>query len=133
MTCDFNSLRNKKTNIYKPAFIDAKALDQHVRIKHGLKAPISGFVDGSGVCPACNTKFVTRLRCLRHLTDARRPTCRDKILAGGWPLVPQHDIQTFEQIDRDARRSARQSGNSHALSVTSATRADGRRVGRVQI
>ena len=37
------------TCAHRPAFVDAKALAQHNRVKHGSKAPISAFVDGSGV------------------------------------------------------------------------------------
>ena len=100
------------------------------RIKHKVKAPIAAYVDGSGVCPACKTVFHTRIRCLAHLTDSRRPRCREVILSGSWPQLSQSMLEQLEEVDRNARREAQRNGKTHPTAKGSAKRADGRIIGR---
>ena len=119
-------------NGISPCFQSAKALAMHCRIKHGVKNPMRFFVDSDGVCPCCKTNFQTRLRCLAHLSDTRRPKCRDEILPGAMPPLTIEAVRRLDDIDRNEQRKAWRSGHSQPLATTPAVTATGRLTGRVQ-
>ena len=58
----------------RPAFFSDKALKQHQRIKHGVTNIMKYYVHCTS-CPVCRRFFVTRLRCIAHLSDKRRTKC----------------------------------------------------------
>ena len=116
----------------RPAFASAKALHQHCRKMHGYRDPTAKYINGSGVCPACKTNFKTRLRVLAHVSDVRRPKCRDVILSGAFPEMSCADLSKLALADREARKQARRDGHTHPLAVGSATTARGKRIGHVQ-
>ena len=75
-------------------FVTEQALKQHRRIKHGVKLHIASFIDGSGICPACQTNLVTRQRVLKHVSDKRRTKCSNRLLSGVFPAV-DHEILVY--------------------------------------
>ena len=113
------------------AFASHKALLQHCRIAHKQRVQVRLFIDDSGVCPACSMNLVERYRVIRHVTDRRRPRCRDHILASLDPLDTSL-VQTWEDRDRARLRQARQEGSTHILASGSASTAAGKRIGGVQ-
>ena len=109
-----------------------KAIEQHMRMKHGFKKPVKQFVDSSGICPICKTNFQQRLRVIAHLSDRRRPRCRERVLKGETPAVPEDVLADLERQDRELLRCAWREGSSHAIAVGSARTATGKRTGHVQ-
>ena len=115
----------------RPCFSSAKALASHMRARHGARSPIKRYVDDSATCPSCKTFFCTRIRVIKHLSDSRRPTCRDRILADDALLLPMSLFQKLEARDRVLRREALHSGHTHPIASGSACTAAGRRIGSV--
>ena len=113
------------------AFASHKALLQHRRVAHKQRAQVRLFIDDSGACPARSMNLVERFRVIRHVTDKRRPRCRDYILASLDPLDSSL-VQAWEDRDRARLRQARQQGSTHILASGSAHTAAGKRIGRVQ-
>ena len=111
--------------------LSAKALASHMRARHGARSPIKRYVDDSATCPSCKTFFCTRIRVIKHLSDSRRPTCRDRILADDALLLPMSLFQKLEARDRVLRREALHSGHTHPIASGSASTAAGRRIGSV--
>ena len=62
------------------SFATQKALNLHCRTVHKFRAPWASRI-GSSVCPACGKDFQSRVRCLNHLGDSRRPKCSAWVLA----------------------------------------------------
>ena len=114
----------------KPRFATDRALQSHMRAKHGHRNQIKLFVS-CGTCPVCATKFVDRLRCIAHLSDKRRPKCRDILLNGSYPTVSVEKLVELDSQDRELRHSAWKSGRSHHIAASPAMAADGRIVKRV--
>ena len=114
---------------HHPAFASSRALQTHMRAKHGSRSPVQRFVPSS-VCPVCKTDFVHRLRCLGHLAD-KRLKCREILLAGGFPPVPEEALEQLRLQDLEARRLAYRAGRSHVIATRPATRPDGTVVGKV--
>jgi len=114
-------------------FPTARALGSHRRIKHRVLCEQRHFAPESGVCPACDTQFRSRLRLLAHLCDTRRTCCWDQVRGNSrLRLAPT----LVERLDRDAnkaRLAAHRSGHSHDLAVGAAIRADGRITGRARL
>jgi hypothetical protein len=73
-----------------PSFSTAKARDQHLRVKHGITSSVKMYIDGSGICPICMTNFRSRSRVIAHVSDTRRPKCRNKIFRGRVPQTFRH-------------------------------------------
>jgi hypothetical protein len=115
----------------QPAFASLKALASHQRSKHGIRNPMRAFANVDGRCPICCTGFRTRLRLLAHLSDTRRPKCRDAALAGAVQPLPAKRILELDALDKVARREAHRQGYSHPIAVGTARTADGRRTGHV--
>eukprot|EP00973_Karenia_brevis_P028821 3974320-Karenia_brevis.AAC.1 len=86
-----------------PAFATAKALASHQRVVHGVRSPMRAFADAHGECPVCKSKYGTRLRLLAHLSDSRRPRCRNDLLSGQYPTLTDERIKELDAIDRVAR------------------------------
>ena len=120
-------------NLCSPAkaFATEKACDSHCRSKHGMVSCIPKYINGSGICPACGTKFQSRIRVIAHLSDKRRPACRDRVLNGEFPLLPEQLFVQLQEADRHTRKMALHDGHTHPIAQASAVKADGRRVGRV--
>ena len=115
----------------RPAFATEKALACHMRTKHGIRSPVKQYIDGSGICVVCHTDFQTRIRVISHLSDIRRPKCRNILLSGTFePLLI--DVQhALEELDRTTRREALQAGHTHPIACGSARMKDHKRIGHV--
>ena len=90
-----------------------RALKSHCRTKHAHRNPVSKFIDASGICPSCQTNYHTRLRVLSHVTDKRRLTCRNYILAGNCTITTEQELQKCVITDRAARLQAQRAGRTH--------------------
>ena len=93
-----------------------KALDSHSRSKHGARSDLRKYVGSDAVCPACRVKFSTHLQALAHLSDkrssrsGRRVPCATTLAAGGFPTIPQDELDRLDELDRVSRRDAQRSG-----------------------
>ena len=112
----------------KCMFPSARALASHRRSKHGARSEFRKFVPSS-VCPACGTYFSTRVRCLGHISDNRRPKCADWLLKHG-TAVPPATLVRLDETDRVHRREAQQQGLSGPRATAPARNAQGRVIGR---
>ena len=76
---------------------------------------------------------MTRLRLLAHLPDARRPKCRNGILAGSFERarLTQDAVDRLDAVDARLRTEALKQGHSKPIAVGKATTADGKTVGHV--
>ena len=110
-------------------FASSRALESHQRAKHGQRLAIKQFI-GSSVCPSCKTDYRTRLRCIAHLSDRRRPICAAWVQSNCKVVSAKEQIR-LDEIDRVARRHAQQQGRSHAIASIPARTHTGRIVGRV--
>ena len=115
------------------SFASQKALDQHCRRVHGIKSSIREFVDGSGICPVCETNFHTRLRVLAHLSDKRRTKCSSALQSGTFERLPSTEVTRLDQADAQARRAARKNGHTHALAIRSAVTKSDKRIDHVRM
>ena len=110
-------------------FASARALASHRRSKHGVRSEYRRYVPSS-VCPACGTFFSTRVRCLVHIGDHRRPTCAAWLLKHG-TLLPPATLDRLDEVDRVQRRDAQRQGLSGPRATLPARRKDGRVIGRI--
>ena len=106
------------------AFATSRALQSHERAKHG-KTSVLKYYLRSAVCPACNTDFAQRIRCLKHVSDPRRPKCRDWIV-NNCRAMPKSMSSTLDLADRAERTAAYQSGRTQPHADRPARRQDGR-------
>ena len=113
-----------------PKFATRQGLLQHSRTKHGLRIPARLFVTAEGTCPFCGTQFKQRLRCIAHLSDARRG-CFSK-MACATPILSEAEAAVLDEVDRKARLLARRAGHRHPIAVGSALTSSGKRVGFAQ-
>ena len=130
-SCDLMSQHVCKMCIPNCAFPTEKALNSHARSKHDVVSLIPKYIDGSGLCPACKSVFCSRIRVIAHLSDTRRPRCRDRVLAGEFPAIADDVFVQLQSSDRETRKSALHEGHTHPIAVGSAQRADGNKVGRL--
>jgi len=114
------------------AFSTGKALQSHMRTKHRVRSSISMYIDDSGLCPICSTNFRSRIRVISHLSDVRRPKCRDCILTGCVPVIADSLYVQLQERDKQLRRKALHQGHTHPIASGSARTADGRTVGHVR-
>ena len=112
-------------------FPSARALASHCRAKHKERASIKRYIDGSGICPACGTRYSTRQRCIAHLSDLRRPRCRAWVLKNCSPL-PAAALEKLDEVDRAAMREAWSRGHTRPLSTGPAVLQDGTRRGHMR-
>ena len=113
-----------------PTFKCTRALQTHMRIKHGCRSEMRYCAPESGICMSCKTNYQSRLRLLAHLVDTRRPKCRDSILLSGRAKLSQAEVMRLDLIDRTVRTETRKSGHTHALAKLPATTSKGRIIGR---
>ena len=100
-------------------------LGGHLRMVHGIRSNLRLFVPDSS-CPVCLTFFSSRLSCLRHLSDSRRPKCRDLLLNGSFPQISAEECLRLDNIDRILKTQAKRQGHSHVLSTRPAVTSSGR-------
>ena len=81
-------------------------------------------------CPVCETVFGNRLALLAHLSDKRRPRCREVVLAT-CPCLPDQLVQKLDKLDAQKRKIAQRSGRSHSIVTKPAVDARGIQTGRV--
>ena len=112
------------------AFSSAKALASHSRAKHGTRSSVKAFVKSSR-CPCCGVDFRQRFRCFAHLSDSRRPKCREWVLAHCAPMNAAGVAQLDTEL-RQQRKAAWRAGSTHPLAEGPARRDNGRITGRVQ-
>ena len=112
-------------------FSNQKALLAHVRAKHGIRTEVRRYVK-DGICPICRTDFKSRIRCIAHLSDTRRPKCMDRVLGGECAALPEVFVRELDSHDRIARRKAVKDGHSHPIAVGHATTGQGKTIGHVQ-
>eukprot|EP00973_Karenia_brevis_P024125 3329553-Karenia_brevis.AAC.1 len=99
-----------------------------MRSKHDIRCPTRAYVAGS-VCPICETDFGQRVRCLKHLGDARRP-CRAKLLQSSLSMLPPDEVKRLDAIDNECRKRWRKEGHTQVLATTPAVNKQGKVVGR---
>ena len=97
------------------SFAHSKALQSHVRAKHGIRTDRRLYAAADGVCRACNKKFSTRLRLIAHWSDKRRPKCWSWVLTNATPL-PTSVVAELDELDKVQCRQARQIGHTVPLS-----------------
>ena len=112
------------------SFPSSEAMCSHRRAKHGHRLIVKDFLD-SATCPCCKTDFRQRLRLIAHVSDSRRPACRDWILQNCTPLS-ESVISKLDKHDTVLRREAQRSGRSHHIATLPAKRTDGKIVGRAE-
>ena len=102
-----------KESSHKHVFDTAKALSSNCRVKHAVRNDMRRYVGTSKCCSVCETTFGSRLSLIQHLSDSRRPKCRDVLLATASPISDELCTQ-LDELDKVARRTAQQKGYSHA-------------------
>ena len=110
------------------SFASQRSLLLHKQSFHGRRSSMRFYAGADGVCPACGVVLHTGLRLLKHLSDRRRPRCRQQALETVIPLA--NDV--VEKLDADdpaARRAAKAQGFGFVASSSQATRADGKLAG----
>ena len=110
-------------------FATRKALLMHQRIKHGVRTIARLYVDGSGICPGCGTNFRQRLRCIAHLSDARRPKCHMRMLASDFKILHNDEASRLDALDRDLRLKFKRLGRNTPIAIGSAIMAQGKKIG----
>ena len=107
----------------------SRALRSHQRAKHGQTNKVKDLLN-SATCPSCGTDFRQRIRCLKHVSDPRRPKCGEWILNNCVPV--SHAIaKKLDTADRKERTLAYRAGHTQPIAQLPATRADGKITGRV--
>ena len=91
----------------KASFASSKALCSHRRTKHGHRLAIKDFL-ATAVCPCCKCDYRQRLRLIAHVSESRRPNCRDWILQHCTPL----DTPALHPSSRSHHQETRQ-GRHH--------------------
>ena len=91
------------------------------------------FCSASGKCQVCATSVSSRWRLVRHLSDYRRPACRDALLRspGSFSCLSDATVRKLDDQDRLLRREARRNGHSQILLSSGPTTRAGKRVGRI--
>jgi hypothetical protein len=112
-------------------FRTSKALQAHRRTKHVERSAIIQYIADTSVFPVFKVDFQSRLRLVTHASDSRirsktRGTCcRNEILHGAFPLVPEDELTRLNLRDRDGRRAAAKAGHSHEMARVSAKKPQG--------
>jgi len=115
----------------RPGWASERALQSHMRSKHKCLSDYRHYVNEDGRCPICKTIYNTRIRCLAHITDRRRPRCAQAIDVGGATKLAESTVLRLDEADRAQRREAQRQGSTHPVAQGPAIRSDGRIVGRV--
>ena len=106
----------------KHAFESSQALASHCRVKHNTRNIIRMYVGDTSTCICCKTVFGTRLSLLSHLSDARRPKCRDFVLLHS-STIDASLCTELDSKDAKLRLLAQRDGYSHSLVTIPAKRA----------
>ena len=99
-----------------------------MRTKHNIKSDIPLYIDDSGVCPACGVNLHARAKVITHACETRhrgkhcRVRCRDVILGGTIPRVPNDMFTKLQERDRKLIAAARKAGHTHVRTVRPAER-----------
>ena len=125
----FVSLRE---SIPPPRFKNERALGADKRVSHGVRNQMRFYADSDGICPSCQGNYLSRIRLIAHLSDKRRRICQKHVLEFCAKLSNERVAELDEQDSR-LRSAAQKAGRSHVQAVGQARRADGRRLGRVQL
>jgi len=113
-----------------PSFLSSKALSMHRRRKHGERCEVRKYAPLSAICPCCKTSFIQRFRLVAHLSDSRRPKCRDFVLSHCSELPPGI-LAEADATAAQERRKARKQGHTRPIaSGGPAVNANGQRIGR---
>lgn len=75
------------------SFPSLKALKSHQRAYHGIRIPTRYYVEADGRCICCGTVFMSRLRCIAHLSDSRRGKCWQTILSTRPPRLSDERVE----------------------------------------
>ena len=97
------------------SFATRKALNLHRRTVHKFRAPWTCRISGS-ICPACGKDFHSRVRCLNHLGDSRRPKCSSWVMVNS-PQLSSKVLAKLNEKDTVERKTARRSGHTTSLSI----------------
>ena len=106
----------------KHAFDTAHALASHCRAKHKTKNIMRMYVGDCSTCTCCKTVFGNRLSLIGHLSDSRRPKCRDFVLTHSNTIDPSLCTE-LDLKDARLRLLAQRDGYSHSLVQIPAKRA----------
>ena len=114
------------------AFHTAKSLQAHMRSKHGVHNALKRYVDGTGVCPVCCTKFASRTRLLSHVAERRMRgrashTCGMVLATGAFPQLDPLTSARCDAADAQLRKKARTEGHSQPLARHAAAKRTKRR------
>ena len=112
-------------------FASDKALRAHMRAEHKTQTEMRYYAGGDAICQCCRTTFSSRLRLIAHISDARGPTCRQRLLCSG-VVLPVEEVVRLDTSDREARRVARAAGHTQPISSKAATKINGKAVGTAQ-
>ena len=113
-------------------FSSEKALQSHIRAKHKVRSSIPLYINDTGLCPICKADFRSRIRVISHLSDVRRPKCRDRILAGEVPAIAELLFVQLQDRDKQLRKEALHQGHTHPIATGPALSAGGLRIGHVR-
>ena len=108
-------------------FLNDKALQCHMRVRHGHRCQAKSFISADAKCPVCHVSFSSRLRAIAHLSERRKrgkasQTCYDVMLGGSLIPLPTTEVSCLDESDRIARTSAKRLGRSHPIAAFSAKR-----------
>ena len=103
--------RNFACHICGECFATGKALASHMRTKHFCRQIIRLYCGADLKCQSCHSGYANRQRLLAHLTDSRRPNCRDWVLQFG-RRINQGDCDRLDEIDRRMMAAARTQGHT---------------------
>ena len=111
-----------KCGICNTNFMTKKALNAHMRARHGQRNPLQRYLGKTPRCPVCCSVFSSRTRLLAHVADhrtrgRRRLSCHAILTAGLVAPISCQELAEANEIDRDARKRARKRGHTQPLSL----------------
>ena len=111
-----------------PGFVSSKALQAHMRTKHGARNEIRRFIGRTSSCPSCNVNFLQRFRLIAHLSDPRRTKCAE-FVKRIWHVIPSEALTKLDEEAAEERSQAKRCGHSRPIASGSATRSNGKVIG----
>ena len=110
-------------------FASSRALESHQRVKHGVRNSIRTYLDASAKCPSCHSQFGARVSLINHLSDKRRPKCKDWIVSHLQPL-DSVTVAALDAVDNELKKTGLKAGRTHHIVGAPAMNQDVRTVGR---
>ena len=107
----------RRCDLCGTCFASQKSLILHEQSQHGRRSALRYFAGADATCGACKVCFGTRLRLLKHLSDKRRPRCREVVVSSIVPLSDD-EVLRLDELDRVARQDARNDGLSYVPSCS---------------